>query len=235
MTATPDDVKETEIWYSWYSSKNFKLLNDNGFDCVWMSSSPTSKTEKLVKTFDSYFEKEYRCPRIIENECFILCNNCNNVLVKLERTDAAKIISDADYGFSTCMYLKWCIKQELKPFIEDFRGVLHSQRYIKINTLRSNFRKPLDWTIHDTFENVAVFTHPTHFLNKDTNRYKMEMLFCCNCLTGPFGIYGVWTKGNLSRISGRHATRHFIENKRSPCYIIMSDDIKLCKSENKSL
>ena len=174
------------------SIANGNLLSDYGYKCKVSQYMGNVS----MKTLKPYFEEKYKCPQPICNECFILCNKCDKVLIQISSKDVAKIISRSEFVFSTKMYLQYCMKKELAQFKN--MSEQWCERFVKISGI------PSDLT--NLFRNIAICSRRPNYNPAD---YQLRLLSCSQCLTRPIGVY---------------------EEKLSVSYIIMDDDIRLCKN-----
>ena len=174
-------------------------LSDYGYKCIVKECIDDFSKEK----FTPYLHEELKYQQQLEDNCFLLCNKCDNVLIHFSSKNVSKIISKHEVVLSTKMYLQYCIKQELRQF-KNYKEQGWCERFIKV--------KELSFATNDEsniFKNIGICTRRPNY---NSINYELHLLTCSKCLTQPFGVY------------------ENENSKRTVIYIFMDDDVKLCKN-----
>ena len=182
-TRKPWLFRDVDLPTLWEKSENYHKLMDNDFDLTMMQKSrkrcsTTSKETKQLKSL---------APQSKDNNGFVVCQNCNTVITRVFSPQIATFINVHD-RLPLPPDVKTLHKELQKSSIfADF----DCERYLKIHLPEHYHRM---WDVKDIVENLAFWSstapHPhTVPPNCYIPDFKLRLLFCCECMSGPIGTF----------------------------------------------
>lgn len=171
----------SEIPPLWYVSKNFNLLEKH-FTLIFLRQLLDFSVNLAP---DKKNKREFSQPIIQSNgdqsNGFILCKNCNIILIKIFPPQQASFITTHQLGDNRFFSSILQTLSNLHDF-PLFDKLTKCDRYLQVQSrCQSTFIHFFD--IADCFENISAWR---------SDNSKLILFFCRKCLNGPLGISGTW-------------------------------------------
>ena len=180
----------------WEKSKNLDIVIENDMNPFYRKTDSCFRTQLVKK---KRVMEECMPRRHDYSHGYILCSNCQTVIVKIPSSKYASFINTDQFGNELPRVLQ-TLREELQEH-SVFDELFKCDRYLKISSRK---RECYSFFNNITFwwggkENKRRYRMKVCPRSRDmtiSRRYRLHLLFCVKCLGGPIGTF----THNFSRV-----------------------------------